>query len=269
MTKFRPCIDLHEGRVKQIVGGTLDSSSAKLQTNFVSERPSDWYAAKYQADGLTGGHVIKLGPGNDEAAHAALSAWEGGLQIGGGITAENARSWIEAGASHVIVTSHLFDAERGNFLPERLEQLVERVGSDRLVIDLSCRRAVDRGALRWVVAMNRWQTLTDLEVCEATLDRLAASCAEFLIHAADVEGRCEGIDEELVTMLGSWGGRPMTYAGGANSLGDLARVDALSGGQVDLTIGSALDIFGGNLVSYNDCVNFNHRDAGSASSELR
>ncbi len=259
MTKFRPCIDLHEGRVKQIVGGTLDSESAALQTNFVSERPAEWYAEKYRDDGLAGGHVIKLGPGNDEAARAALAVWDGGLQIGGGITAENAHTWIEAGASHVIVTSHLFDADKGTFLPERLEQLVERVGAERLVIDLSCRRAVDRGGLRWMVAMNRWRTPTDLEVNGETLDRLAGSCGEFLIHAADVEGRCEGIDEELVKMLGAWGGRPMTYAGGANSLDDLKRVDALSGGRVDLTIGSALDIFGGSLVSYDECVMFNRR----------
>lgn len=245
--------------MKQIVGGTLDSESAALKTNFVSERPADWYAEKYRDDELTGGHVIKLGPGNDEAALAALSAWHGGLQIGGGITAENAQDWIEAGASQVIVTSHLFDAVNATFLPERLEQLVARVGAERVVIDLSCRRAVDRGGLRWVVAMNRWQTPTDLEVNDETLDRLAGSCAEFLIHAADVEGRCEGIDAELVKMLGAWGGRPMTYAGGANSFEDLARVDALSGGRVDLTIGSALDIFGGSLVNYSDCVSFNRR----------
>jgi len=251
--------------VKQIVGGTLDSESAQLETNFISERPADWYAGKYRDDGLTGGHVIKLGRGNDKAARAALSAWKGGLQIGGGITGENAQSWIEAGASQVIVTSHLFDSERGIFLPDRLEQLVAQVGIERLVIDLSCRRVVDSSAdrgdsdSRWVVAMNRWQTLTDMEINEETLDRLAGSCAEFLIHAADVEGRCEGIDEELVAMLGSWGGRPVTYAGGANSFDDLARVDALSEGRVDLTIGSALDIFGGSLVSYDDCVTFNRR----------
>ena len=259
MTKFRPCIDLHEGRVKQIVGGTLDSESARLETNFVSERPADWYAEKYRDDELAGGHVIKLGPGNDEAARAALSAWQDGLQVGGGITAENAQAWIEAGASQVIVTSHLFDSGKGTFLPDRLERLVERIGVERVVIDLSCRRAVDHGGLRWVVAMNRWQTPTNLEVNEQTLDRLAGSCAEFLIHAADVEGRCEGIDEELVAMLGAWGGRPITYAGGANSFDDLARVDTLSGGRVDLTIGSALDIFGGSLVSYDDCVMFNRR----------
>jgi phosphoribosylformimino-5-aminoimidazole carboxamide ribotide isomerase len=261
MTKFRPCIDLHEGAVKQIVGGTLDSESADLETNFVSERPAEWYADKYRDDQLAGGHVIKLGPGNDEAARSALAAWPGGLQIGGGIDAQNAEAWLEAGASQVIVTSHLFDSETAEFCPQRLERLVALIGADRLVIDLSCRRDVLEGdqGLRWVVAMNRWQTPTDLEVTTETLDRLANSCAEFLIHAADVEGRCEGIDAELVEMLGSWGGRPVTYAGGASSLEDLRRVDEISGGRVDLTIGSALDIFGGSLVNYADCVKFNRR----------
>jgi phosphoribosylformimino-5-aminoimidazole carboxamide ribotide isomerase len=263
MTKFRPCIDLHEGAVKQIVGGTLDSESADLETNFVSERPAEWYAEKYRDDQLAGGHVIKLGPGNDEAARSALVAWPGGLQIGGGIDAENAEAWLEAGASAVIVTSHLFDSETAEFCPLRLQHLVELIGADRLVIDLSCRRDAlqDDGGPRWLVAMNRWQTPTDLEVTPETLDRLASSCAEFLIHAADVEGRCEGIDADLVKMLGSWGGRPITYAGGASSLDDLRKVDEISGGRVDLTIGSALDIFGGDLVNYADCVKFNRRGA--------
>ena len=262
MTKFRPCIDLHEGAVKQIVGGTLDSASAELETNFVSERPAEWYAQKYRDDQLSGGHVIKLGSGNDEAARSALAAWPGGLQIGGGIDAENAEAWLEAGASAVIVTSHLFDSETAEFCPERLQRLVDLIGADRLVIDLSCRRDALQGdhGPHWVVAMNRWQTPTDLEVTPQTLDRLANSCSEFLIHAADVEGRCEGIDTYLVEMLGSWGGRPITYAGGASSPEDLQLVDQISGGRVDLTIGSALDIFGGDLVNYADCVKFNHRE---------
>lgn len=265
MTKFRPCIDLHEGVVKQIVGGTLDSVSQELETNFVSERPARWFAEKYRDDGLSGGHVIKLGPGNDEAARAALSAWPGGLQVGGGIDADNAEGWLEAGARQVIVTSFLFDAETAAFCPDRLELLVDRIGAERLVIDLSCRRVITFGSDPkpcWVVAMNRWQTRTNLEVTPEVLDRLAGSCAEFLIHAADVEGRCGGIDGELVTMVGSWGGLPITYAGGASSLDDLWRVDELSGGRVDLTIGSALDIFGGSLVNYADCVKFNHRAGG-------
>ena len=251
-TRFRPCIDLHEGRVKQIVGGTLDSTSETLKTNFVSDLPPSWYADLYARDGLRGGHVIKLGPGNDDAARSALAAYPGGLQIGGGIAPGNATPWLEAGASHVIATSSLFDSE-GHFLEDRLTALVAEVGADRLVIDLSCRRRGDS----WIVAMNRWQTLTDLEITVATLDALASSCAEFLIHAADVEGKCEGIDEALVVFLGQWAGRPLTYAGGAASLADLEWVEQLSGGNVDLTIGSALDIFGGTGVSYEDCVTYN------------
>jgi phosphoribosylformimino-5-aminoimidazole carboxamide ribotide isomerase len=195
--------------------------------------------------------VIKLGPGNEDAAREALAAWPGGLQIGGGIHAGNAGEWMAAGASHVIVTSWLFEDAR--FSEDRLKELVDAVGAARLVIDLSCRRT----ACGWTVAMDRWQTLTDLEVTTATLDRLAPWCDEFLIHAADVEGLCGGIDGELVSLLGGWGGRPMTYAGGAASMGDVEKVAALSGGKVDVTVGSALDLFGGNGVRYDELVAWN------------
>lgn len=255
---FRPCIDLHEGRVKQIVGGTLDSHTEALQTNFVSDRPAAWFARRYAEDGLRGGHVIQLGPGNESAAREALAAYPGGLQIGGGIRPDNAAEWLEAGASHVIATSCLFDRE-GRFQPEQLERLFAAVGRERLVIDLSCRR---RGT-GWVVAMNRWQTLTDLAVSPETLDALADYCDEFLIHAADVEGKCRGIDRELVALLGAWGKRPLTYAGGASQFSDLELVEQLGRGWVDLTIGSALDLFGGRGVRYEDCVAFNRRAGGS------
>ncbi len=253
MTKFRPCIDLHGGQVKQIVGGTLSDDPAGLQTNFESDRGADYYAGLYREDQLEGGHVIMLGPGNEEAAKLALATYPGGLQVGGGIHIDNAELWLEAGASHIIVTSWLFEGER--FLMERLDALASKVGTKRIVVDLSCRR-VDDG---WRVATNRWQTVTRLEVSAATLDEVASYCAEFLIHAADVEGKCEGIDQDLVRMLGDWGQRPMTYAGGANSLDDLALVEELSAGKVDLTIGSALDLFGGKTVAYADCVAWNQR----------
>jgi phosphoribosylformimino-5-aminoimidazole carboxamide ribotide isomerase len=252
MTLFRPCIDLHAGKVKQIVGGTLSDDGAGLQTNFESDRPAGYYGDLYRADGLQGGHVIKLGPANDEPAREALAAYPGGLQIGGGIQRENAAAWLEAGASHVIVTSWLFDAE-GQFQPQRLDALVEEVGKARLVLDLSCRR---KGA-GWIVAMNRWQTPTDLRVDAQTLHQLAQSCDEFLIHAADVEGKCEGIDTQLVRFLGEHATLPVTYAGGVHSLEDLQKVQDLSAGKVDLTIGSALDLFGGQQVRYQDCVAWN------------
>lgn len=254
MTKFRPCIDLHAGRVKQIVGASLSDDGRGLRENFVSGEPAEAYAARYRADDLRGGHLIMLGAGNAVAARAALAAYPGGLQVGGGIHADNAEDWLTAGASHVIVTSWLFDAH-GRFLDERLAQLVARVGADRLVIDLSCRRHGDG----WVVAMNRWQTLTDMRVCSTTLAELANSCAEFLVHAADVEGLCAGIDGPLVEMLGRWGGRPMTYAGGVASLEDVALVERLSGGRVDVTVGSALDMFGGSGVRYADLLAWNRR----------
>lgn len=254
MTRFRPCIDLHEGRVKQIVGGTLsDDAEEGPKTNFESELPPSHFAQMYRRDGLTGGHVIKLGPGNDEAAREALAAWPGGLQIGGGINPENAEVWLEAGASHVIVTSYLFDGPV--FRLDRLEKLADQIGPERLVVDLSCRK---RGN-GWVVATNRWQTLTDYEIRSETLDEVAEHCQQLLIHAADVEGKCEGIDSDLVSLLGAWGRIPITYAGGAQSLDDLKRIDELSNGKVDLTIGSALDVFGGSLVRYADCVDWNNR----------
>ena len=254
MTQFRPCIDLHDGKVKQIVGGSLRDEGAGPTENFVSDRPSSWFAQTFRDDALTGGHVIKLGPGNDAAAREALAAWPGGLQIGGGITEANAAEWLEAGASHVIVTSALFDA-KGKFLADTLRALVAKIGRDKLVIDLSCRR----GTGGWTVAMNRWQTLTDLAVNSATLDRLAPFCAEFLIHAADVEGLCGGIDAELVELLGSWGKLPVTYAGGAARMADLLLVEQAGRGKVDVTVGSALDLFGGHGLAYRDLVEWNRR----------
>jgi phosphoribosylformimino-5-aminoimidazole carboxamide ribotide isomerase len=253
MTLFRPCIDLRNGRVTQIVGGTLRADGAGVRVNYESDRPASYFAALYRRDGLAGGHVIQLGPGNEAAARDALAAWPGGLQLGGGVRDDNAAAWLDAGASHVIVTSFLFEDAR--FREDRLERLVRTVGAGRLVIDLSC-RARGEG---WVVATDRWQTLTDLELTPATLDRLAPSCAEFLVHAADIEGRCEGIDERLVAMLGGWGRKPVVYAGGARSTADLETVDRLSSGRVDLTIGSALDLFGGAGARYADCVAFNRR----------
>jgi len=249
---FRPCIDLHEGKVKQIVGGTLDGATAP-RTNFVSDRSGAYFAELYRRDGLKGGHVIMLGPGNENEARAALKAYPGGLQIGGGINPENAASFLSAGASHVIVTSWVF--REGVVDWERLAGLVKAVGRERLVLDLSCRR---RGGDYFVVT-DRWQKFTSVAISQETLARLAGHCAEFLVHAVDVEGLCEGIDRELVENLGRWSPVPTTYAGGAKSLADLEEVTRLGQGKIDLTIGSALDIFGGTGVRYADCVEFNRR----------
>jgi phosphoribosylformimino-5-aminoimidazole carboxamide ribotide isomerase len=248
---FRPCIDLHEGKVKQIVGGTLSDAGAR--TNFVSEKSAAWFAGLYRRDGLRGGHVIQLGSGNEAAARAALAAFPGGLHLGGGVNAANARDWLAAGASHVIVTSWVF--REGKVDWARLDELVKIVGKEKLVLDLSCRQREGR----YFVVTDRWQKFTDLEVTAETLQTFSKYCAEFLIHAVDVEGLCRGIDRELVEKLGYWTPIPTTYAGGANSLADLAEVTRLGQGKVDLTIGSALDIFGGNGVKYADCVKFNHR----------
>lgn len=250
---FRPCIDLHEGKVKQIVGGTLAEGASGLRTNFVSERPASWFAELYKRDALKGGHVIMLGPGNEAAASDALAAYPGGLQVGGGINADNARAWLEAGASHVIVTSWVFD--QGQLDWERLRTLVCRVGRDKLVLDLSCRK---RGN-DYIVMTDRWKTFTDLTLCATTMEKLAQWCDEFLVHAVDVEGLCRGIDSELVRQLADWAAIPITYAGGASSLRDLEEVTRLGKGRIDLTIGSALDIFGGTGVRYHEAVAYNRK----------
>jgi phosphoribosylformimino-5-aminoimidazole carboxamide ribotide isomerase len=252
---FRPCIDLHEGKVKQLVGGTLGGVATDLRTNFVSERSSVYYAELYKRDGLTGGHVILLGPGNEEAGRTALKAYPGGLQIGGGVTINNAASYLNDGASHVIITSWVFQG--GNLDLERLSGLVKAIGKEKLVLDLSCRK---RGNDYFVVT-DRWQKFTNMAINRKNLEKLAAYCAEFLVHAVDVEGLCRGIAHELVENLADWSPIPATYAGGAKSLADLEEVTQVGKGKIDLTIGTALDIFGGNGVRYEDAVAFNKRQA--------
>ena len=252
MTLFRPCIDLHSGSVKQIVGSTLKADESNLVVNFESDQSSADYARMYASDNLRGGHLIMLGPKNEASAISALKAYPRGLQLGGGVTLENAQSWIDYGASHIIVTSCLFDVH-GDFAASQLEQLVNLVGKNKIVIDLSCQAKGDA----WVVMMDRWQKETNLRINQESLNSLSKYCDEFLVHATDLEGSCKGIDLDLVEFLGSNCPIKSTYAGGVNSLADLEAVKRASGGRVDLTIGSALDIFGGSLVKYKDCVEWN------------
>jgi phosphoribosylformimino-5-aminoimidazole carboxamide ribotide isomerase len=254
--RFRPCIDLRGGKVVQIVGGTLANAPEAVVTNFETERSPADYARMYQADGLFGGHVIALGPGNQEAALSALRAFPGGLQAGGGITPENAKTYLEAGASHVIVTSYVF--HEGRVDAQRLQRLVEAVGRERLALDLSCRQRnrdlstssdesmSEIGDEYWVVT-DRWQRFTETPIAPETLERLANYCDEFLVHGVDVEGRRLGVDARLAELLGEWSPIRVTYAGGARSLADLDLVNERGRGRVDLSIGSALDIFGGDL----------------------
>jgi phosphoribosylformimino-5-aminoimidazole carboxamide ribotide isomerase len=251
---FRPCIDLHEGKVKQIVGGTLTPDAASLRTNYVSDRPAAWYASLYREDQIEGGHIIMLGPGNEAAALEALAAYPGGMQIGGGINFENARLYLDAGASHVIVTSWVF--RDGRLDEDRLIALTNNIGKERLVLDLSCRKRGDE----YFVVTDRWQKFTSMNISAPVLDALAPNCAEFLVHAVDVEGLCRGIDEKLVQLLAQCSHIPVTYAGGARSIDDLRLVTQVSEGKVDLTIGSALDIFGGAGARYVDCVEFNRQN---------
>lgn len=253
--KFRPCIDIHGGVVKQIVGSTLrDSAPETLKENFVSEKPPSWYAELFRKHDMRGGHVIMLGPGNEDAARDALAAWPGGLQVGGGITDKNAEEWIDAGADAVIVTSYCF--KNGKILHERIRKLVDHIGRNRLVLDLSCRRKGEE----FYIVTDRWQNFTNVKINRKTLENLSKYCMEFLVHAADVEGKCKGIETELVERLGRWSPVPATYAGGAKSVDDLRLVKKLGNNLVDLTIGSALDIFGGTGVTFKEVAEFNREN---------
>ena len=251
--KFRPCIDLHDGKVKQIVGSTLnDKRPEQLQVNFTAVQSAFWFAELYRRDDLTGGHIIKLGPGNDAAALEALGAWPGGMQIGGAITADNGRYWLDHGASHVIVTSYVFRS--GMIDEDRLRRLVQAVGRDRLVLDLSCRRRNDD----YYIVTDRWQCFTEVVISETVLAHFSKFCAEFLVHAADVEGQCQGVEQVLIQKLAKWSPIPVTYAGGVRNIADLELIRVLGQGRLDATVGSALDIFGGTDMSYADAVRF-HR----------
>ena len=251
--RFRPCIDLHQGKVKQIVGSTLVDDPAVVRTNFATDLPPSHYAALYHRDGLAGGHVIMLGPGNEAAACDALAAWPGGMQVGGGITAENAIQWLERGASHLIVTSHVF--HDGVLDRERLAHLNQLVGRKRLVLDLSCRWRQDG----YYVVTDRWQKFTSLRICPETLEDLGAYCDEFLIHAVDVEGKCMGIDARLLDLLAASTPVTTTYAGGVASFADLELIRRNGRLRIDVTVGSALDIFGGSGLRYQEVVAYHAR----------
>ncbi len=244
--RFRPCIDIHNGQVKQIVGGSLRDEKDSAKENFVSEQTADWYASLYRRDGLSGGHVILLNgsaspwyEATRQQALKALAAYPGGMQLGGGVTPENAEEWLDAGASHVIVTSYVF--RDGRIQYENLEKIKKAAGREKLVLDLSCRRKGDS----YFIVTDRWQKFTEEKVTVALLDELSKSCSEFLIHAADVEGKAAGIEKDLVSLLGEWEGIPVTYAGGIAEESDLELVKKLGKDRLDVTIGSALDLFGG------------------------
>ncbi|KAF7804292.1 1-(5-phosphoribosyl)-5-[(5-phosphoribosylamino)methylideneamino] imidazole-4-carboxamide isomerase, chloroplastic [Senna tora] len=250
--RFRPCIDIHKGKVKQIVGSTLqdlEGDGSNPVTNFVSDKSAAEYANLYKEDGLTGGHVIMLGadPLSKDAALEALHAYPGGLQVGGGINSDNCLSYIDEGASHVIVTSYVFN--NGQMDLGRLKDLVRIVGRHRLVLDLSCRKKEGE----YAIVTDRWQKFSDVILNAEVLQFLANFADEFLVHGVDVEGKKLGIDEELVALLGKHSPIPVTYAGGVTVMADLERIKVAGKGRVDVTVGSALDIFGGNL-AYKDVV---------------
>jgi phosphoribosylformimino-5-aminoimidazole carboxamide ribotide isomerase len=254
--EFRPCIDIHNGKVKQIVGGSLTDAGNYARENFVSGQDAAFYADFYRKDGIRGGHIILLNKEGSEfyektreQALLALRSYPGGLQVGGGIHPENAGDYLDAGASHVIVTSYVF--RDGQMNRANLDAMERAVGREHLVLDLSCRRKGDD----YYIVTDRWQRFTDVRLTPEVLDELAGHCAEFLIHAVDVEGKAHGIEKPLVQMLGDWQGIPVTYAGGVGSFEDLRELKMLGKGRLNVTIGSALDLFGGPM-KYEDVVKF-------------
>ena len=246
--QFRPCIDIHNGKVKQIVGGSLRDHNNIAAENFVAKQDAAFFSKLYRDAGIRGGHVILLNgvdseyyEATKEQALQALAAYPGGLQVGGGITADNAKEYLDAGASHVIVTSYVFRDGRIDY--ERLERIKKVVGKERLVLDVSCRKV----GTEYRVVTDRWQKITDEAVTLSLLEALAEYCDEFLIHAVDVEGKAEGIEKELVKILGNWKGISITYAGGVHSYDDLCAIKELGNNRLNVTIGSALDLFGGKM----------------------
>ena len=246
--EFRPCIDIHNGKVKQLVGGSVVDEGDMARENYVSDQDASWYARLFRKHHLKNGHVILLNSKDStqyeatrQQALSALAAYPGGLQIGGGITADNASEYLEAGASHVIVTSYVF--RNGEISWENLQKLVNAVGKERIVLDLSCRKKEDR----YYIVTDRWQTYTNVWLNAQVLDSLAAFCDEFLIHGVDVEGKQSGIDQELIALLGNWNKIPITYAGGIRSVEDIEKIRAAGEEKIHFTVGSALDIYGGKM----------------------
>lgn len=246
--QFRPCIDIHNGKVKQIVGGSLKDEGNKAKENFVSEFDASYFANLYKKENLKGAHVIMLNALNSEYYEAtkaqamlAVRTYPGALQVGGGITAENAKEYIENGADKVIVTSYVF--KDGEVHYENLKKLVAAVGKEHIVVDLSCCKKEDK----YYIVTDRWQKFTNVEVTYEVLGKLSAFCSEFLIHAVDVEGKQQGIDTKLIAYLGVWDGIPITYAGGIHTYEDVETIGKLGNGRIHVTVGSALDLFGGNL----------------------
>ncbi len=253
--KFRPCIDIHNGKVKQIVGSSLRDDKDAARENFKAEQDADYFAGVFRKDGLAGGHVILLNPSDSPyfaatkaQALKALQAYPGGLQLGGGVNPDNAAEYLNAGASHVIVTSYVFSG--GQIRWENLENLRDRAGRAHVVLDLSCAKNPALKDDAYYVVTDRWQKFTDVQVSPNLLEKLAPYCAEFLIHGVDVEGKKAGVEEALVSLLAAYeggGDRPVTYAGGIGSMEDLAAFAELTKKKVDFTIGSALDLYGGDL----------------------
>lgn len=246
--RFRPCIDIHNGKVKQIVGSSLQDAGNQAEENFVSKKDAAWYAALYKKEKLSGGHVILLNPEKSpyyeetkKQALSALMAYPKGLMAGGGIHAENAEVFLKAGASHVIVTSYVF--KNGGIVWENLEKMKAAVGKERLVLDVSCKK---RDGVYYIVT-DRWQKDTSICLNKKIMTELSLFCDEFLVHAVDVEGKAEGIEAPLAAMLGEWDGIPVTYAGGVHNYEDLRLLKKTGQNRVDVTIGSALCLFGGTL----------------------
>lgn len=246
--RFRPCIDIHNGKVKQIVGGSLTDVQDQAKENFVSEQDAAFYAELYKKSGIRGGHVILLNSQDSphyeatkQQALLALHTYPEGLQIGGGVNPQNAEEYLEAGASHVIVTSYVF--KDGKISWKKLEKMEQAAGREHLVLDLSCRKKGNQ----YFIVTDRWQKFTDVPVTLEIMEKLGEYCDEFLVHAVDVEGKAHGVETELAELLSGYNGRSVTYAGGVGSMKDIENLRIYGKNRLDVTVGSALDLFGGNI----------------------
>lgn len=248
---FRPCIDIHNGQVKQIVGSSLRDKGDKATENFVATNDASFYARLYKEHNLKGAHVIMLNSKDSEYYEAtkaqallALSEYKDSLQVGGGIDDKNAKFFIDNGASHVIVTSFAF--KDGRIQYENLAALVKAVGKEHIVLDLSAGKKDGE----YVIVTDRWQKYSEVNITINLFTQLSSYCDEFLVHGIDTEGLKKGPDMELIKILSDVSGKiatPITYAGGIANTNHIKMIEELSEGKLNYTIGSALDIFGGSL----------------------
>ncbi|MBT3539096.1 phosphoribosylformimino-5-aminoimidazole carboxamide ribotide isomerase [bacterium] len=246
--QFRPCIDILNGKVTQIVGETLATNSLVAE-NFVTNKNAAYFADLYKKNNLAGGHIIMLDKTEKTKSQTieALKTFPQDFQVGGNINSDNAQEFINAGASHIIVTSYIFKDNK--LSPLRLQRLMSAVKKEKIVLDLSCRKKNNE----YYVVTNRWQIFSNFKVTSKNLETLSNYCDEFLIHGVDSEGKLQGVEIDLLNILKDFTGIPITYAGGIRDMNDIEKIKQTGNGYINFSVGTALDIFGGEL-NYNKVI---------------